>query len=198
MRCFSLGFSLLLLPCAIACAQSSIPLSGTGQVPISSEAPVAVLPPGTGQNQPDWRAPLIYPLDQMRADPQWRLYAAVITHDHKTLRALLDAGDSPNGYGNYMGYPLVTACQIEDLEAVSALLKSGANVDLFWRGSTSPLITAAEFGNPDIVRYLLAHGALPNQAPKAGVSALFHALNHRDFAILSLLIDSGADVNLPA
>src|SRR5579862_8033132 len=48
--------------------------------------------------QPDWSAPLIHPLDQMRADLHWRVYAAVITRDHKTLQGLLDAGDSPDGY----------------------------------------------------------------------------------------------------
>ncbi len=165
----------------------------------AAQSGVVVLPPGTSQNKPDWSALLIYPLEQMRADPHWRVYAAVVTRDHKTLQALLNAGDSPDGFGNFMGYPLVVACQIDDLESVSALLKSGANVNLFWRGSTSPLIMAAEWGHPDIVRYLLAHGALPNEATKpGGRSALFTALNHRDFAILTLLIESGADVNLPA
>src|ERR1700733_4928256 len=142
---------------------------------------------GPSPNKPDWSAPLIHPLDQMRTDPHWRVYAAVITRDHKTLQALLDAGDSPDGFGHYLGFPLVMACQINDLESVSALLKSGANVNQFWRGATSPLISATEFGHPDVVRYLLGHGALPNElAQPSGDSALFHALNHRNFAILTL------------
>ncbi len=167
----------------------------------SAQAGVLVtgdLPVDPAHNVPDPNALLIHPLDQMRANPHWRLYAAVVTHDHATLQALLDAGDSPNGFGNNTGLPLVMACQIGDLESVSALMKSGANVNLFWHGGTSPLIAATEFGHPDIVRYLLAHGAQPNEGARpTGVSALFAALNHRDFAILTLLIEGGADVNLP-
>ena len=149
-------------------------------------------------NKPDWSAPLIHPLDQMRTDPHWRVYAAVITRDHKTLQALLDAGDSPEGYGHYTGFPLIMACQLNDLESVTALLKAGANVNQAWRGGTTPLMTAAEWGHVDLVRYLLAHEALPNEISQpSGDSALFHALNHRNFAILTLLMESGADINLP-
>jgi uncharacterized protein len=174
-------------------------------------AQVLDLPPGTSStspapatiqsaspNKPDWSAPLIHPLDQMRTDPHRRVYAAVITRDHKTLQALLDAGDSPEGYGHYIGFPLIMACQLNDLESASGLLKSGANVNQFWRGGTTPLMTAAEWGHVDLARYLLVHGALPNEiSQSSGDSALFHALNHRNFAILTLLIENGADVNLP-
>lgn len=197
-----------LLSIASAGAFFLLPISASA---LGVPAQVLDLPPGAAPtnpspatmqsaspNKPDWSAPLIHPLDQMRTDPHWRVYAAVITRDHKTLQALLDAGDSPEGYGHYIGFPLIMACQLNDLDSVTALLKAGAHVNQAWRGGTTPLMTAAEWGHVDLIRYLLAHGALPNETSQpSGDSALFHALNHRNLAILTLLIENGADINLP-
>jgi hypothetical protein len=73
--------------------------------------------------------PLYGPIEQLRADPQWRVYAAMITHDHKTLQALLDGGDSPNRFSWRYRSPLVMACQIGDFDAVKILLKGSAKID---------------------------------------------------------------------
>jgi uncharacterized protein len=159
---------------------------------------IVLCPRLVAQDKPDWRAWLPHPLEEMRADPHWRVYAAVITHDRQTLKSLLASGDSANGYGTFRGFPLVTACQLGDLESVSALVAAGADVNLMYRGNVSSLSYAAEFGNLDVARFLLAHGANPNlQDPTFGAVALWRAMNHRNFEIMTLLIENGADVNLP-
>src|SRR5271157_3057624 len=62
----------------------------------------------SAQNKPDpLIGPLQHPIEELQANPKWRVFAAVITHDHKTLQALLDGGDSPNNPGDYRRLPLV-------------------------------------------------------------------------------------------
>ncbi len=157
------------------------------------------------QNPPDFNAdPLYGPIEQLQADPQWRVYAAVITHDHKTLQALLDGGDSPNRFSPRYRSPLVMACQIGDLDAIKILLKGGAKIDL--SDSIAPnrlgtdetaLTKAIERNRIEIVRYLLAQGAQVNlRGPLKGETPLFVALRSGNIDILTLLLQAHADINV--
>jgi ankyrin repeat protein len=150
------------------------------------------------QNTPDPLAgPLWRPIEQLQTDPKWRLYAAVVMHDHKRLQALLDGGDSPNT-ANYHRLPLVEACHLGDLEAVKILVKSGADIDLYDAFYENPLFAATQWSHPEIVRYLLAQGAQVNARRKSeGGTALYAAVGRRNFELLTVLIQAGADVNLP-
>jgi ankyrin repeat protein len=152
---------------------------------------------GSAQTKPDFRVgPLWRPIEQLQADPEWRIYAAVVTHDHKTLKALLDGGDSPNGNEHNNRLPLITACQVGDLESVRILVNAGAKIDLF-DYDVNPLIEASGSREIEIVRYLLAHGAQINvRRISNGETPLFLALRVRSFDILTLLIHAGADINL--
>ena len=152
---------------------------------------------GSAQTKPDFRGgPLWRPIEQLQADPEWRIYAAVVTHDHKTLKALLDGGDSPNGNEHNNRLPLITACQVGDLESVRILVNAGAKIDLF-DYDVNPLIEASGSREIEIVRYLLAHGAQINvRRISNGETPLFLALRVRSFDILTLLIHAGADINL--
>jgi ankyrin repeat protein len=153
----------------------------------------------SAQNKPDPLAgPLPRPIEQIQADPEWRVYAAVVTHDHKTLQSLLDHGDSPNGASRLQGMPLTWACRLGDLEAIESLLKHGAEIDLYDPTDENALFAATRWSHPEIVRYLLAQGAEVNARRMSnGETALYEALRNRSFDILTLLTQSGADVNLP-
>jgi ankyrin repeat protein len=146
------------------------------------------------QNTPDPSAGLRQPIKQLQADPLRRLYAAVVTHDHKSLQALLDGGDSANGFGGWN--PVVMACQLQDLDAVKILVEGGADVNLFDFGGENALLKAVDVGPIEIVRYLLAHGANVHTAnPNNGETALFTPVRWHQFEILTMLIQAGADVN---
>ena len=153
----------------------------------------------SAQSTPDPLADSLYnPLDQLQASPKWRVFAAVVTHDHKKLQALLDAGDSPNNFSARQRLPLIMACQVNDLEAVKILVNAGAKIDLFDNREENALIMATAHKQIETVRYLLAHGVEVNvDSPLSGESALFRALRSRSFDLLTLLIEAGANVNLP-
>lgn len=175
----SISRCVVILACAIAC------FSG----PIANYA----------QNTPDSLAgPLPKPIEQLQADPLRRLYAAVVTHDHKRLQALLDSGDSPNSFKGKRKSPLVMACNLGDLEAVKILVKGGADIDLFDVSDENPLMKAAQSRHIEIVRFLIARGAQVNARRNSnGETALFQALRWRSYEILTVLIEAGADVNIP-
>jgi uncharacterized protein len=164
-------------------------------------APLAAWP----QNEPDPHAdPLSVPIAQLQADPQWRVYAAVITHDHKTLQALLDGGDSPNRFSVRYRSPLVMACQIGDLDAVKILLRGGAKIDLSdtverfrFTWDESALTKAIQTNHIGIVQYLLSQGAQVNlRGPLLGETPVFVALRERNEDILNLLLQAHADLNV--
>jgi ankyrin repeat protein len=154
------------------------------------------------QAKPDPKAgPLYATIEQLQGSAKWRVFAAVVTHDHERLRALLSGGDSPNYFSSRFRLPITMACQLGDLEAVQILVRGGANVNLFDKQDQNALIAAAmniENKRPEIMRYLLANQADPNlSSPSSGESAFFEALRIGDADLLSILIGAGADVNLP-
>ena len=154
------------------------------------------------QTTPDPKAgPLYASIEQLQGSAKWRVFAAVVTHDHKRLQTLLKGGDSPNYFSARSRLPLTMACRLGDLEAVQILVRNGADVNLFDKQDENALIAATTNiveNRPEIMRYLLAHGANPNlPSPSSGESAFFAALRIGDPDLLSILIDGGADVNLP-
>ncbi len=153
----------------------------------------------SAQNKPDPQAgPLYTTIEQLQANPKWRVFAAVVTHDHEALQSLLDGGDYPNRFSVRYRLPLAMACQLGDLEAVKILVKGGADINLFDTSDENALIKATMNNQIEIVRYLLAHGVKVNiNSPVSRDSALFRALRYRNFDMLTLLIQSGANVNLP-
>jgi ankyrin repeat protein len=140
--------------------------------------------------------PLYVPIEQLQASPKWRVFAAVVTHDHKTLAALLAGGDSPNNFSIRYRLPITMACQLGDLDAVKILVEGRADVNLFDAEDENALIDAALYGHEEIARYLLAHGSKANlMSPASGGTALFIALNADNTDMLKLLIQGGANVN---
>jgi serine/threonine-protein phosphatase 6 regulatory ankyrin repeat subunit B len=169
----------------------------TGRLTIAMICFLAALA-SAAQNTPDpMIGPLQHPIEELRANPRWRVFAAVITHDHEALQAFLKSGDSPNTPSDYRRLPLATACQLGDLEAVKILVQGGAAIDQFGFGDEDALMASIKWGHPEITRYLIAQGAPVNVRRKSdGATALFFALGRHDFDTLNLLIQAGADINL--
>jgi ankyrin repeat protein len=148
------------------------------------------------QDKCDLAALLFHSLAQTQANPEWRVYAAVVSHDHATLQSVLDQGDSPDGVGRARANALTSACRLGDLESASILIKSGTDIDLADSSDENPLFAATQWHRLDIMRFLLAHGAHVD-VPRAsnGETALFEALRRRNYDSMTVLIQAGADVN---
>src|SRR5204862_7849097 len=83
-----------------------------------------------------------------------------------------------------------------DLESAKLLVAAGASVNDEEAWGISATTLAAHSGFTDIVEFLLDKGATAS-ADKAGFSALHEAVMRRDENLVKLLLDHGADANLP-
>jgi ankyrin repeat protein len=120
------------------------------------------------------------------------------------VSVLLDAGADP-ACRAVSGYtPLMMAAMAGDSRSVEMLLGAGANPNVGTRSTLTPLAAAAGFGHERVVEVLLAHGAsasgkLHGSDGRPPMPPLLCALRSPDvpIAIVSKLIDAGADVNSP-
>jgi ankyrin repeat protein len=87
------------------------------------------------------------------------------------------------------------ACFAGQIDCARALLDAGANVNLTNKEGRTPLINAVRAGSTDLVTLLLAHHADVN-ANASLAPALVWAVDRNQIAIMKLLLDAGADVNL--
>lgn len=95
--------------------------------------------------------------------------------------------------GRPLEFPLHTAVQRGDADAVLTLLEQGASANSHDSMRMSPLLWAVYGGYLEIVRILLDNGADPNFRSVTGESALWHA--EGDFGmveIAKLLRQNGA------
>ena len=80
-------------------------------------------------------------------------------------------------------------------QMLDALLDRNVEVDAVDAAGRTALNLAAEQGTPEIVEKLLAHGADPNLHPFDELGSLNQALIKKNFRIIKILIDNGAEVN---
>lgn len=122
-------------------------------------------------------------------------------------------GEIQTAFSRAMNNPHYDACNTDAnaLEIMALLLDKGADVNIerpysvFGEKYTStPLTRAADCLEIDLVKFLLEHGADPNKTSMHGrdynETALSNAYEHggrKDKAIIELLLDSGADINIP-
>ena len=110
---------------------------------------------------------------------------------------------SPHGYLDYNrpiphgnDTALMFAARDGDLASAQLLVAAGANVNDEDAWGVSAVVLAAHSGFTDVVEFLLEKGANPNSG-KAGFTALHEAIMRRDENLVKVLLDHGADANLP-
>src|SRR5213593_1491285 len=91
---------------------------------------------------------------------------------------------------------LMFAARVDDLASAKLLVAAGANVNDEDAWGVSAVVLAAHSGFTDVVEFLLEKGANAN-SDRAGFTALHEAVMRRDENLVTVLLDHGADVNLP-
>lgn len=113
------------------------------------------------------------------------------------FQELLDQGADINGrQGKQQLTPLHVAAKHGNFDMVSCLIAAGAQVNVRDRFDRTPLMMAARHQahiHVNICRLLLAAGAEHSTGDAYGRSALFYAAQQKDFALVELLAEAGAD-----
>jgi ankyrin repeat protein len=156
---------------------------------------------------PNARAPRWFFGNEQKRDYTPLLMAARFG-DGATVELLLANGADPNLTGLSAETPLINlirsghASEPEQLRGMKALLEHGADPNASTGNNFTPLMMAASDPEKDIVRLLIDHKAdLNARTTDQGMTAL-NLITQRpknsDFlAIAKMLLDAGADVNLP-
>lgn len=95
--------------------------------------------------------------------------------------------------------PLSTTALRNYSEMIELLLANGADPNVVIKDHPPPLFSAVCWGNEKIIRLMLDHGAKPD-CPMADVSdqtPLTRAASDNKFPIVRMLVEAGADVNIP-
>ncbi|MCB1669847.1 MAG: ankyrin repeat domain-containing protein, partial [Pseudomonadales bacterium] len=150
------------------------------------------------------------------------LMTASITGNVEVVRLLLAAGASPNLAVTRLQTPLMWAAAQSHGEVVAALVEYGADVNArtethteyvktekeqdshpaykIWidEGGYTPLMFAAGAGDLESARALLAGGSEVNAVSAFGLTPAILAVHGGNTALLKLLLQQGADVDLAA
>lgn len=129
---------------------------------------------------------------------QINIFDCLIHGEIDNVKAAIGAGADVNVANQSATAPLIWAVKSGRVDIVQFLLISGADVNRVFVTGYAPtaLIAAAEIGSIEIVELLLQFGADPNVLPRNGFTAMSTALVHRNYDVLLLLLEHGADINL--
>jgi ankyrin repeat protein len=117
----------------------------------------------------------------------WNEVMAVPPHGYLPYnRAIPHGGDTA----------LMFAAREDDVESAKLLIAAGAQVNAADAWGVTATTLAAHSGHDDVVAFLLSKGADPNLAA-AGFTALHAAIMRRDEAMVTVLLDHGANPNAP-
>ena len=116
-------------------------------------------------------------------------------------RALIEAGANVNLQNRQLDSAYLLAGARGYLEILRLTLENGADLKSTNRYDGTALIPACERGHVEVVKTLLQAGVDPNHVNRLGWTGLLEAIllsdgGPRHQAIVRLLIDGGADVNL--
>ncbi|WP_461256680.1 ankyrin repeat domain-containing protein [Treponema sp. R80B11-R83G3] len=131
-----------------------------------------------------------------------QLIAASDKGDIEAVKSLLKKGVYIHAQDREGRCALVAATYRNNLEIVDLLIDAGADVHCTDSYNGTGLIRAADRGHVEIIRELLKTDIRVNHINKIGWTALLEAIilgdgGKRHTEVVCLLVDSGADVNLP-
>jgi ankyrin repeat protein len=120
----------------------------------------------------------------------------------EAARVLIAAGADVNAKDEIEDTPFLYAGAEGRIDILKMTLGAGANLKDTNRYGGTALIPAAHHGHPDAVKILLEAGVAPDHINKLGWTALLEAVILGDGGpihteIVRLLVDGGADVNIP-
>jgi len=123
-----------------------------------------------------------------------RLHQEIINKDTSAALASIKGSGDINTYSERGFTPLQLAVQTNQVDIVKALIAAGADLDMRTIDGMSPLTMAIRDGHTETARLLLASGASVNKLSR-GNSPIFEAVKLRDPDLLTLLLESGGDIN---
>jgi ankyrin repeat protein len=130
------------------------------------------------------------------------LLIATYNNQAGVARVLIDAGADVNAKDEMADTPYLYAGAEGRIEILKMTLGAGANLKDTNRYGGTALIPAAHHGHPEAVRILLEAGVAPDHINRLGWTALLEAIVLGDggpthTGIVRLLVEGGADVNIP-
>jgi ankyrin repeat protein len=135
-------------------------------------------------------------VDERASDGTTALHWAAHFGDLELVEALLERGADATLRNDYGATAIAAAAVEGDPAIIKALLDAGADVDSPNPEGQTVLMVVARTGRVDTARLLLARGANVNAIEGfGGQSALMWAAAQKQSAMISLLVEHGADVD---
>jgi ankyrin repeat protein len=133
---------------------------------------------------------------------QTALLLAVDRNHIESAKLLIEAGADVNAQDRQLDSPLLLAGARGYLEILKLTLEATPNFLIYNRFGGTVLIPACERGHVEVVKELLQTDVDINHVNRLGWTALLEAIilsdgGSRHQEIVRLLIDAGADINLP-
>ncbi|PGL67097.1 ankyrin repeat domain-containing protein [Bacillus sp. AFS055030] len=128
---------------------------------------------------------------------------ATYHNDFKTAKVLIEAGADVNIRDHMKNNPFLYAGAEGLIDILKLTIKAGADPTITNRYGGTALIPASEHGYVDVVKELLNHTDIDvNHVNNLGWTALLEVIllndgNEKQQQTVQLLIENGADVNLP-
>lgn len=127
------------------------------------------------------------------------LYAVTRSQCFESAKILLKHGADPNlSAGPDSESPLALAAGMSSVEFVELFLANGGSADFIMENGSTALVSAMnKVATPKLVEVLLSSGGDPNAKNGEGTTALFQAIQANRVDLMAVLLDHGANPNLP-
>ena len=136
-------------------------------------------------------------IDAYRTDGTTALLCAVENNLPGLVEQLVRRGADVNQLFDNDASPLILALDNGSVEVAKRLLRAPAiRVNQATILGITPLILASSINHKEIIKLLLSRGADPNITDNAGISALHFACTYGNAAIVEMLLDAGAGMDL--